>query len=443
MYIIYEKKVYSVFTKCIKVTIKSCNNIDWKSLNKVLSDIRYMTCKASNKAMQMYYMWENEKIEYKNSTGEYPNEHDKFGKTYRNVVESEMKLIMNTVNTSNVSQTNAFVMKKWNTDKKDILSLKKSLANFKLDMPIFIYNKNFKISQGNKGYEVDCAIYNKSQDIKHFTFLIDKLDNNKKTTLNKIISGIYKQGSAQIIQDKKGKWYLIISFSFEPQTKSLDPERILGIDLGITNVATMQIWDCNNHDWDWLSYKECMIDGKELIHFRQKIYARNRQLSIASKCAGKGRIGHGYETRLKPVEVSRDKVNKFRDTYNHKTSRYIIDYAIKHNCGTIQMEDLSNFSNEQSQTLLKNWSYYDLQSKIEYKATEVGIIVKLIKPYMTSKRCSKCGCIDEANRDCKKNQAKFKCIVCNYEENADINAAKNISLPDIDKIIKEQLKIKG
>lgn len=424
-------------TKSIKISIKSCSSFDWKTLNKLLADIRYVTCKACNKAMQMYYLWENEKIEYKKATGEYPNEHDKFGKTYRNVVESQMKLIMNTVNTSNVSQTNAFVMKKWNTDKKDILSLKKSLANFKLHMPIFIHNKNYKISQGNKGYEVDCAIYNKSQDIKHVTFLINKLDNNKKTTLNKIINGIYKQGSAQIIQDKNGKWYLIISFSFEPQIKTLDLERILGIDVGMINIVTMQIWDCNKHDWDLLSYKECMVDGRELIHYRHKIDARNKQLYIASKCAGKGRTGHGYKTRLKPVEVSRDKINKFVDTYYNKKSKYVIDFAIKHNCGIIQMEDLRNINNKQSENLSKYWNYYKLQNKINSKATEVGITVKFIKPYMTSKRCSKCGYINEANRDCKNNQSEFKCVGCNYEENADINAAKNISLPDIDKIIKE------
>ncbi|MGU8478329.1 hypothetical protein ACV3R5_14945 [Clostridium perfringens] len=37
------------------------------------------------------------------------------------------------------------------------------------------------------------------------------------------------------------------------------------------------------------------------------------------------------------------------------------------------MEDLSGFSEHQSESLLKNWSYYDLQEKTKYKALEHNI----------------------------------------------------------------------
>ena len=101
------------------------------------------------------------------------------------------------------------------------------------------------------------------------------------------------------------------------------------------------------------------------------------------------------------------------------------------------MEDLSGFSEEQSESLLRNWSYYDLQQKVKYKADEVGIEVIFVNPKYTSKRCSKCGNIHLENRDCKNNQSKFECKMCGYKENADINASKNISIPFIDKIISE------
>lgn len=428
--------------KCIMVVLKNCKELEYKTMDKTLRDIQYLTCKASNKAMQMYYAWEYEKMDYKNKYGEYPKEQEKFGKTYRNIVEAEMKTIMNTINTSNVGQTNAFVMKKWNTDKSDILNYRKSVASFKLDMPIYLKNNSYKISQGNNSYEIDCAIFNKYQDLKHLNFQIDKLDGNKKATLNKIIAGAYKQGALQITKNKKSKWCMFISFGFEAEQKEVDENRILGVDLGITNVATMQIWDKTNEQWERLNWKESIVDGKELIHYRQKIEAKNKDMSIASKCVGNGRSGHGYKTRMKPLEKTRDKVANFRDTYNHKVSKYIVDMAEKHKCGTIQMEDLSGFTEQQSESLLRNWSYYDLQSKIQYKAEEKGIKVNFINPYLTSKRCSECGNIDKENRDCKSNQAKFKCTVCGHEENADINAAKNISLPDIEKLIEEQPKSK-
>lgn len=413
-------------------------------MDKTLRDIQYLTCKASNKAMQMYYMWEYEKIEYKNKYGGYPNEQEKFGKTYRNVVESEMKFIMNTLNTSNVGQTNAFVMKKWNTDKKDILNYRKSVASFKLNMPIYLKNTSYKIFQGSNGYEIDCAMFNKYQELKRLTFTIDKLDGNKKTTLNKILSGVYKKGSMQIVKNNRGKWCLLISFSFEADKKELDLSRIVGIDVGITNALTMQIWDNKLEEWDRLSWKDCVLDGKELIHYRQKIQARRIALLKNSKIAGEntGKAGHGRKKRIEAINHMSEKVKNFRDTLNHKYSKYVIDFAIKNNCGVIQMEDLSGYSEGTFETLLKNWSYHDLQNKVKYKAEEKGILVNFINPSYTSKRCSHCGCIHEDNRDCKKNQSKFKCVICSYEENADINAAKNISIPNIDEIIKNQLKAK-
>lgn len=429
--------------KCIRVYIKRCKELSDKELNKILKDIQYLTCKASNRAMQMYYMWEQEKIDYKNKYGDYPNEQEQFGKTYRNVVEGKMKSIMNTINTSNVGQTNAFVMKKWNTDRKDILSYRKSLANFKLNMPIYLKNKSYKILYCTKGFELECSLYNREQQketgLTKLTFIIDKIDSNKRSTLIKLIEGNYKQGAVQIQQDSKNKWFIVISYEFEPTHKELDSNKILGVDLGIVNIATMQIWDKNTKQYNKLSCKECMIDGKELIHYRQRIEARRRSLSIASKYCGEGRIGHGRNTRMKPIDNIGGKISRFKDTYNHKISKYIIDFAIKYNCGTIQMEDLSGFSESQSESLLKNWSYYDLQSKVEYKANEVGIKINFINPQYTSKRCNHCGNIHSENRDCRNNQAKFKCVVCGFEDNADINASKNIAIQDIEQIIKEQL----
>jgi putative transposase len=422
--------------KCTRVAIKNCKELDYKAMNEKLKELRYQTCKASNRIIQLAYMRELEKLEYKKQYGKYPDDKEQYGMSYRNVLYHTVQEQMNIANTSNISQTVGIISSKFKNDLKDILKYKKSLPSFKLNMPIYISNQSFKISQNNRGYEIACSLFNKEQDISRLTFALDKLDGNKKATLNKIMEGVYKQGAGQITQDKHSKWYFNISFSFETEEKGLDTNRILGVDIGITNAATMQIWDNTKQDWDWLSWNECVLDGKELIHYRQKTEQRYHDLFKNCKVAGEGRTGHGRLTKIQPVDTMRDKISNFRDTLNHKYSRYIVDFAIKHNCGIIQMEDLSGFNVEQSERLLKNWSYYDLQNKIQYKAKEAGIEVIFINPYMTSKRCSKCGCIHPDNRDCKNSQARFKCVVCGHEENADINAARNISLPDIENIIK-------
>lgn len=436
--------------KCIRVTLIKCLNEDMKKIKQIIRDLNYMSCKAANKAIRMWHdhtrdMMDMKSVDKSFNIAQY--EKETFGKSYRNVIEGEMKLLMPIANTSNISTLHQqLVQNDWKRLKKDVLNYRVSLPTYKLNTPYYIKNNNYKLRNHN-GYFISIAFYNKQElserglKVGHkYEFQIDKLDCNKKATINKLISGEYKQGSCQISISKKGKIELIVSFEFDKNIEEksiLNSNRTLGIDLGVVNVATMSIFDSDKGDWDLISFRDRVIDGKELIAFRQKYYNLRRDMSIASKVVGDGRVGHGYKCRMKPVNKVRDKVANFADTYNHKVSRYIVDLAAKYNCGVIQMEDLSKATSNTRERMLKDWSYYDLQNKIEYKAKELGIDVIYINPKYTSKRCSKCGCIHEENRDGKKDQAKFECKVCGYKDNADINASKNISIPNIDKIIED------
>ncbi|HBE9444494.1 TPA: transposase, partial [Clostridioides difficile] len=94
----------------------------------------------------------------------------------------------------------------------------------------------------------------------------------------------------------------------------------------------------------------------------------------------------------------------------------------KNKCEYINLEKLTKdgFDN----IILRNWSYFDLQRMIEYKAKREGITVRYVNPSFTSQKCSKCGEIDKENRQ---TQADFKCTNCGFELNADHNAAINIA----------------
>lgn len=437
--------------KCIRVTLNKCLNKDMKEIKKIIRDFNYDSCRAANKAMRMWLFHTQDMMEMKAIDKEFniaKYEKEKYGKSYRNVIEGEMKLLMPYANTLNVGTLHQqLVQNDWGRIKKDVLNYRGQISRYKLDTPYFIKNNNYTLRNHN-GYFVDIAFFNMEGLKKYgyklghkFEFQIDKIDNNKKSTINKIINGEYKQGSAQISISKKGKIELIISFGFEKEIENiLNPNKILGVDLGIVNTAVMIVYDKDLEQYDYFSWKANAIDGSELIKFRQKYYNLRREMSIASKYAGEGRIGHGYKTKMKPVDKVRNKVANFADTINHKYSRYIVDFAVKNKCGVIQMEDLSGATANTHEKFLKEWSYYDLQTKIEYKAKEVGIQIVKINPKYTSKRCNQCGNIHDDNRDCKNNQAKFKCTVCGHEDNADINAAKNIAMPDIDKIIDRKIK---
>lgn len=122
-------------------------------------------------------------------------------------------------------------------------------------------------------------------------------------------------------------------------------------------------------------------------------------------------------------------------------SKRVVDFAVKNHASQINIEDLSGFGrdsygkskeDESTKKILRNWSYYELQQQITYKATQYGISVRKVNPAFTSQRCSYCGEI--GNRE---TQSKFVCKnpECRCHKifdtgwiNADFNAARNIAL---------------
>ena len=70
-----------------------------------------------------------------------------------------------------------------------------------------------------------------------------------------------------------------------------------------------------------------------------------------------------------------------------------------------------------------NVSMYKLREQLEYKSEKYGATVKAVDPKYTSQTCFECG---HKSADNRQKQDKFKCEKCNHEDNADVNAAKNI-----------------
>ena len=132
--------------------------------------------------------------------------------------------------------------------------------------------------------------------------------------------------------------------------------------------------------------------------------------------------GKGRQKKLKAMEQFKEKERNFAKTYNHQLSHKIVKFAKDNQCQYINLEKLTKegFSN----SLLGSWSYYELQTMIEYKAEREGIKVRYVNPAYTSQTCSKCGHVDRENR---KTQAQFECVKCGFKLNADHNASINIA----------------
>ena len=418
-------------------------------------------CEIANYAIVKYYEWELFRREEKKRTGRYPNKKDHRDKTY---FYPELVKVYPSLSGNIVNQADRHAEKKWEAHKYEVMNREHSLPTFKRDFPITVHHKCYDITKQGNQYILSIRLLSEKISKDRTEVVLVVRDPSTRTILDRLISTeennkSWGQGALQIVK-KRSSWYCIISYHFEAEEEyKLDPEKIMGIDLGMTNAI---YWAFN------FSLKRGRIPGGEVEEFRKRIRARRISFQNQSKYSGDSRSGHGRKRKLEPTDKLREKEANFRNQINHRYAHHIVEVACKNNCGTIQMEDLSGITDNKGK-FLKNWPYYDLQQKIIYKAEEKGIEVKRIPPAYTSQRCSQCGFIDTKNRPsrdwfvCQQcgygDGKKYKCLDCyNIQESskkceqcggevrseyisADYNAARNISIPDIDTVVKNTIQL--
>lgn len=256
-----------------------------------------------------------------------------------------------------------------------------------------------------------------------FVLLFGRDKSGNKETVNRIIAGEYKMCDSKIIKDRrKKKWFMLLCVDIGEKNNSLLKDVCVGVDLGIAVPAVCAI----NKGWA----RAFIGDNNLLKRFKMQRKHKSRQKNYIP-ANGK----HGRQKVDKAIYKAGDKERRFVHSFNHKITREIIKFALKHRASIIYTEDLGGYNG--NDTILRNWSYYELQAMLEYKAKLEGITLKKVSARNTSRACSECGYIDKENR---KKQAEFKCIKCGFETNADYNAALNIARGGVE-LPKEKKKV--
>jgi len=179
--------------------------------------------------------------------------------------------------------------------------------------------------------------------------------------------------------------------------------KILGIDRGIVNIAVTS----NNK----------FFNSKPIKNVRAK-YAYLR-----AKLQGKG-----TRSAKKLLRKVSGKEERFVTWVNHNISKEIaampFDVFAIEDLNSIRVQSrISRTRGTEFTRELNNWSFYQLEQFLRYKAEAAGKSVVLIDPRYTSQKCSNCGHIYKGNR--KGNS--FHCVKCGFQIHADLNAARNIA----------------
>lgn len=291
----------------------------------------------------------------------------------------------------------------------------RTITNYKRNYPLMTRGRDLKFM-----YEGDDILIKWVNKIAFKVVLgSGKIKENKielQHTLHKIIDKEYKVGQSSLQFDRNNNLILNLNLDIPDKVKAeVVKDRVLGVDLGIKYPAYM----CLNDD----TYKREHIGSiDDFLRIREQMQNRRRKLQHDLKFI-KG--GKGRNKKMQALDRLRDKEKNFATTYNHMISKNVVEFAKKHQCEYIHLEKLTKdgFNN----VILRNWSYYQLQQYIEYKAEREGIKVRYIDPAYTSQTCARCGHVDKENRQ---TQEKFICTECGFELNADHNAAINIARSD-------------
>ena len=209
------------------------------------------------------------------------------------------------------------------------------------------------------------------------------------------------KGQADLIL-RDGVFYLYVTIDL-PTPPPIDPEGVLGVDLGIVNIAT----DSEGETFSGSAIRSC----------RRRYRDRRKGLQ---KCGTKSARRH-----LKKI---RRKESRFQRWTNHNISKRIVQKAFDGQ-KALALEDLTGI--RERVTVRKgqryerhSWAFHQLRQFIGYKAEAKGLPVYIVDPAHTSRTCLACGHYAKENR---RSQSNFLCVECGFQANADHVGAVNIA----------------
>lgn len=212
----------------------------------------------------------------------------------------------------------------------------------------------------------------------------------------------YIRGQADLCY-RNGEFFLYVVVDVPEQECNAFPTGIIGVDMGIVNIATTS--------------EGKVYSGDQATRTRKK-YAKLKA-SLQSV---------GTWNAKKHLKNVAKKERRFKKNLNHTIAKDIVSTA-KDTTQAIAIEDLDgirqrgNPAGKAHRDSLDRWAFHELRSFIEYKAKIAGVPVYAVDPHHTSQMCPICGHTSKANR---RTQADFACTRCGHTMNADLNAAINI-----------------
>ncbi len=218
------------------------------------------------------------------------------------------------------------------------------------------------------------------------------------------------------VSQSGGKWFVAIQTRREVETQ-LPTGGIVGIDMGIARFATLS-------DGSHLDPLDSFKKHQQRLAKYQRRMARKVKFSSNWKKA---------KARVTQVHID---IGNARKDYLHKASSTISQNHAVVCIEDLQIRDMSRSSKgnaEQAGKRVRQKSglnrsildqgWEEFRRQLDYKLAWRGGHLIAVPPRDTSRTCPACGLMSADNR---KTQARFACVECGFEENADLVGAINV-----------------
>lgn len=207
----------------------------------------------------------------------------------------------------------------------------------------------------------------------------------------------FQQGESDLVY-RDGQWYLFATVNM-PEPESLEPVDVLGVDLGIVNIA---------------------VDSDGVIHAGAHLNGlRHRHRRLRKKLQAKGTKGARRLLRKRSRKEGRHATH-----VNHVISKRLVASA-QGTTRAIALEKLKGIrsrvtARKPRRATLHSWSFDQLGQFVIYKSRMAGVPLLFVDPRNSSRTCPCCGSVSKANR---RTQSLFLCQSCGFSGLADCIAA--------------------
>jgi len=214
-----------------------------------------------------------------------------------------------------------------------------------------------------------------------------------------------------------GKWFVSIQTEREIQAPVPKATSAVGIDMGVTRFATLS-------DGTFYAPLNSFKRHEDRLRKAQQAMSRKTKFSTNWKKA---------KARVQRIHL---RIGNARRDYLHKSTT-----AISQNHAMVCIEDLQvrNMSKSAAGTTeqpgkhvraksglnkaILDQGWFEFRRQLDYKLAWAGGHLIVVPPQNTSRTCPACGHVSADNRQ---TQARFLCVECGFEENADLVGAINI-----------------